>query len=151
MHDLSLRSPYLVVATAATFLHRFYTRVSLKPAAWDTLASVAFFLASKTEENQRPLKYIVAVTLALNAGRVPIESPPKSFRYQYDDTDPNFVELRRGVLYWEEVMLRTLCFDLTVGHPNWCMVRCVDQGWKGGRRAEGERLKRAAWHFLGDR
>lgn len=141
----------MVVATAAAFLARFYTRVSLGRAGWDTLASVAFFLASKTEEHHRPLKYIVAATLSLNAGRTPVENPRGSSRYQYDDGDPNFLELRKAMLYWEEVMLRTLCFDLTVDHPNWTMMRCLESSWKGERRVDGDRLKKVAWHFLGDR
>lgn len=114
------------------------------------LSSIAFFLASKVEEQQRPLKYIVTVTLALNEGRAPIENPPNSHRYQYDESDPNFVDLRRRMLYWEEVMLRTLCFDLTVRQPNAVVLAAVDACWKGKGREEGERLEKVAWSFVGD-
>lgn len=57
------------------------------------------------------------------------------------------------MLYWEEVMLRTLCFDLIVAHPNWVMIKAVDKTWgRRGRKGveQGELIKRAAWNFLGD-
>lgn len=99
-------------ATAATFLHRFWTRESIrryKPA--DMLAPV-LFLACKVEENHRKLRDIVAEVFehdALIRGEA-TEPPPKL------DAD-KAESLRVRALYHEDVLLRVLGYHLSLEHP----------------------------------
>ena len=165
-----------VISTAATFLHRFYMRetmqqydpvVNYDPMSTrmrarkadssrsecrtnrnQTAAVAAFFLACKSEEEPRSIKALVQFLL---------EATRDQRRFRVDriaapQTDlPEFQKLRAKVLTYEEAILRSLCYDLTVRNPNWYAVNTAKQVWTGGDETEtGKRVAQVAWTFLND-
>lgn len=112
-----------------------------------TLAAAAFFLASKVEEHPRRLRDVVGATLDLDAGKIirggERFAPP-------DEQTPDYVEMRKRILFFEEVLLRTLCFDLTVRQPYWPMVRGAKMIWKDERVETGHKVSKVAWCFISD-
>jgi hypothetical protein len=165
-----------VISTAATFLHRFYMRetmqqydpvVNYDPMSTrmrarkadssrsecrtnrnQTAAVAAFFLACKSEEEPRSIKALVQFLL---------EATRDQRRFRVDriaapQTDlPEFQKLRAKVLTYEEAILRSLCYDLTVRNPHWYAVNTAKQVWTGGDETEtGKRVAQVAWTFLND-
>ncbi|KAL8281023.1 hypothetical protein RQP46_006702 [Phenoliferia psychrophenolica] len=141
------QTPQIVVNTAATYLHRFYMRESFHQYAWETLASSSFFLASKVEENQRRLKDVVSVSLDLTAGKQP---HPPDRAHPVNESRDGFRALRQRVLYYEEVLLRTLCFDLTVRQPYADMLLAVGKIWPGMDKDGIRRIKAVAHSVITD-
>lgn len=160
-----------VISTAATFLHRFYMRETMQqydpvvshgpmpscedrltpPAPYEpnqTAAVAAFFLACKSEEEPRSIKALVQFLL---------EATRDQRRFRVDriaapQTDlPEFQKLRAKVLTYEEAILRSLCYDLTVRNPHWYAVNTAKQVWTGEDEVEtGKRVAQVAWTFLND-
>ncbi|GJN88318.1 hypothetical protein Rhopal_001283-T1 [Rhodotorula paludigena] len=127
------------VSAAATFVHRFYMRESFQQ--WDAriLATAAFFLASKSEEEPRGIKNIVAGFLFIRNRHV-----------KFDSQSPEFRDARMQILAAEEALLRVLCFDLTLRHPHVFLIRVCEQAWTGEEAETGTTVARAAWLFLHD-
>ncbi|KWU41744.1 cyclin-like protein, partial [Rhodotorula sp. JG-1b] len=138
-----------VISTAATFLHRFYMRETMQQYDPVTAAVAAFFLACKSEEEPRSIKALVQFLL---------EATRDQRRFRVDriaapQTDlPEFQKLRAKVLTYEEAILRSLCYDLTVRNPHWYAVNTAKQVWTGGdgEVETGKRVAQVAWTFLND-
>lgn len=109
-------------------------------------AVAAFFLACKTEEEPRPIKPLVQYLLEASRNRhIRVEHINKP------ETDlPEFKRLRAKVLAYEETILRSLCYDLTVRNPHWYIVNTAQRVWTGEVAETGQRVARAAWGFLND-
>lgn len=137
-----------VISTAATFLHRFYMRETMQQYDPVTAAVAAFFLACKSEEEPRSIKALVQFLL---------EATRDQRRFRVDriaapQTDlPEFQKLRAKVLTYEEAILRSLCYDLTIRNPHWYAVNTAKQVWTGAEEVEtGKRVAQVAWTFLND-
>ncbi|GAA5884443.1 hypothetical protein JCM3774_005114 [Rhodotorula dairenensis] len=136
-----------VVSTAATFLHRFYMRETMQQYDPIVAAVAAFFLACKSEEEPRSIKALVQFLH---------EALRDQHRFRVDriaapQTDlPEFQKLRARVLMFEEAILRSLCYDLTVRNPHWYAVNTAQQVWTGEEADTGKRVAQVAWSFLND-
>ncbi|GAA5992472.1 hypothetical protein JCM10908_000834 [Rhodotorula pacifica] len=136
-----------VISTAATFLHRFYMRETLQEYDPIIAAVAAFFLACKSEEEPRSIKALVQFL---------VEAFRDGQRFRVDrisqpQTDlPEFQKLRAKVLQFEEAILRSLCYDLTVRNPHWYAVNAAQQVWSGEEAETGKRIAQVAWAFLND-
>ncbi|KAM0714375.1 hypothetical protein Q7P37_010162 [Cladosporium fusiforme] len=139
-----LKLPQLTLSTAAIFFQRFLMRASLKTAR-DGIpklhhyqsAATALFLATKVEESCRKMKEIV-----LACCRVAQKNP----NLVIDEQSKDFWRWRDCILYNEDVLLETLCFDLTVESPH----RQLFDMLKGYGMEHNKRLRNAAWAFVTD-
>lgn len=139
-----LKLPQLTLSTAAIFFQRFLMRASLKSAR-DGIpklhhfqsAATALFLATKVEESCRKMKEIV-----LACCRVAQKNP----NLVIDEQSKDFWRWRDCILYNEDVLLETLCFDLTVESPH----RQLFDMLKGYGMEHNKRLRNAAWAFVTD-
>ncbi|KAK4695553.1 hypothetical protein P7C70_g8529, partial [Phenoliferia sp. Uapishka_3] len=145
----AMNPPQLVIAAAATYLHRFYMRESFQDWPWQIMAASAFFLASKVEEQARRLKDVVSATLELDADREP--NRPRDRRHlPVDEASEVFTKTRQRILFFEEALLRVLCFDLTIRQPYTDMVKGVGLMWRNENTVVATKVKRAAWPFITD-
>lgn len=96
------------IYTAATYLHRFYTRFSLKRIHYYDCASACVFLASKTEESPRTIQEVAFVCM-----RVALRNP----RLKIDTNSHEFKKWVDTIMYTEELLLEGLFFDLTIESP----------------------------------
>lgn len=139
-----LKLPQLTLSTAAIFFQRFLMRASLKSTR-DGIpklhhfqsAATALFLATKVEESCRKMKEIV-----LACCRVAQKNP----NLVIDEQSKDFWRWRDCILYNEDVLLETLCFDLTVESPH----RQLFDMLKGYGMEHNKRLRNAAWAFVTD-
>jgi protein BUR2 len=100
-------------------------------------AATALFLATKVEESCRKMKEIV-----LACCRVAQKNP----NLVIDEQSKDFWRWRDCILYNEDVLLETLCFDLTVESPH----RQLFDMLKGYGMEHNKRLRNAAWAFVTD-
>ncbi|KAF9547600.1 hypothetical protein EC957_008256 [Mortierella hygrophila] len=138
MVGMHLKLPQLTMATAALFFQRFYMRRSFKDYKYYDVAATCIYLASKTEESTRKFKDIV-IACAQKAAKKdsPIDDSSKEFRV-WKDT----------IIYTEELLLETLCFDLSVEHPYHFLLNMFSHYQKDSQR--GRKLKQVAWAFVND-
>lgn len=139
---LKIQQPTL--NTAGVFLNRFLMRHSLhkcpanpKPLHHYQVAAVSLLLATKTDETIRRQKDIIIACC-----RVAQKNPALVI----DEQNKDYWRWRDTLLHNEDILLETLCFDLTVESPFrifYDMVR------KLGVEAN-QRLRKAAWAFLCD-
>jgi protein BUR2 len=139
-----LKLPQLTLSTAAIFFQRFLMRASLKSVREGIpklhhfqSAATALFLATKVEESCRKMKEIV-----LACCRVAQKNP----NLVIDEQSKDFWRWRDCILYNEDVLLETLCFDLTVESPH----RQLFDMLKGYGVEHNKRLRNAAWAFVTD-
>ncbi|KAF9121454.1 hypothetical protein BGW39_010517 [Mortierella sp. 14UC] len=150
MVGMHLKLPQLTMATAALFFQRFYMRRSFKDYKYyasDTwgphvldVAATCIYLASKTEESTRKFKDIV-IACAQKAAKkdTPIDDQSKASDFRvWKDT----------IIYTEELLLETLCFDLSVEHPYHFLLILFGHYQKDPQR--GRKLKQVAWAFIND-
>ncbi|KAF9519975.1 hypothetical protein BS47DRAFT_914482 [Hydnum rufescens UP504] len=105
---LQLKLNIPVLATAATYFHRFYMRQSIDGHIIYDIAGACIFLACKVEESGRRLKDVAAVCQAKANGTPVI----------VDEHGPAVTAWMKTITACEEILLETLCFDLTVEHPH---------------------------------
>ncbi len=102
---LELQCNRIVVATACVFFHRFYCLQSFNKHNRFLIGATCLFLASKVEEEQRKLRDIVAVWMALRKRR------------GEEVADKETKEVTNKMLLVERILLQTLCFDMQIVHP----------------------------------
>ncbi|KAF2712691.1 cyclin-like protein [Pleomassaria siparia CBS 279.74] len=140
---MMLKLPQTTLSTAAIFFNRFVMRNSLKarpgykPLHQYQIAATALFLATKVEENCRKMKELVIACV-----RVALKDPNKLV----DEQTKDFWKWRDTILYSEDVILETLCFDLSVEPPFQSLFHML----KYFRVEHDKRLRNAAWAFLSD-
>lgn len=101
------------------------------------LAATAIFLATKVEENCRKMKELVVACC-----RVAQKNP----NLMVDEQTKDFWKWRDTILYNEDVLLETICFDLTVESPHklfFDMIRYYGI-------EHNKRLRTAGWAFVSD-
>ena len=140
---IMLKLPQITLATASTFLHRFYMRYSMenlpgKPGHhYYSMAATSLFLATKVEENCRKMKDLVIACV-----RVAQKDPYKTV----DEQDKEYWKWRDNILLNEDLLLEAICFDLRLEPPYktlYDLLLCF-------RAEENKRLRNAAWAFISD-
>ncbi|TKA71760.1 hypothetical protein B0A55_08588 [Friedmanniomyces simplex] len=139
-----LKLPQITLSTAAIFFQRYLMRGSLKKARGDMpklhhyqVAAVSLFLATKVEESSRALKDMITAFC-----RVAQKNP----NLLIDDQSKDYWRWKDCVLIHEDVLLETLCFDLTVESPHrqlFELLKCYGV-------EHNKRLRNAAWAFVTD-
>ncbi|KAF2085029.1 cyclin-like protein [Saccharata proteae CBS 121410] len=138
-----LKLPQLTLTTAAVFLNRFITRRSLvsregyKALHHYQIAATSLFLATKVEENCRKMKELVIACC-----RVAQKNP----NLLVDEQTKDFWRWRDTILYNEDVLLETICFDLTVEAPHKLFFEMMC--YLGVEH--NKRLRNAGWSFIND-
>ena len=141
---IMLKLPQLTLSTAAVFFQRFYMRASLKKERNGVpklhhfqAAATALFLATKVEESCRKMKELIVAFC-----RVAQKNP----NLMVDEQSKDFWKWRDCILYNEDVLLETLCFDLTVESPH----RQLFEMLKWYKIEHNKRLRNSAWSFVTD-
>lgn len=141
---IMLRLPQNTVATASVFLHRFYMRHSMvdtksrAPAYhYYSMAATCLFLATKVEENCRKMRELVVACV-----RVAQKDPNKIV----DDNDREYWRWRDNILASEDLLLETLCFDLSLEPPNKTLLELLLHF----HVENNKRLRNSAWAFVND-
>jgi protein BUR2 len=101
------------------------------------IAATALFLATKVEENCRKMKELV-----ISCVRVALKDPNKLV----DEQTKDFWKWRDTILYSEDVVLESLCFDLSIEPP----YRSMYEMLKYYGLEHNKTLRNAAWAFLSD-
>ncbi|KAJ3050526.1 hypothetical protein HK097_008527 [Rhizophlyctis rosea] len=104
----SHRVPQNVISVACIYFQRFYVRQSFKEHQHWEIAAACLFTAAKVEENVLKLGAL-AFTCAKKA--------KKDETAVYDDKCDTQRRWRERILWYEGVILSTLCFDLEVEKP----------------------------------
>ncbi|KAI8621645.1 cyclin-like protein [Chytriomyces sp. MP71] len=105
---ISLRLPQLVIATAQTFMHRFYMRQSSRRHKYHDVAAASIYLATKVEETGRRLKSVVQVAH---------QKAAKNDLLRLDEKSKDFQNWALTIVFYEELLLQVLCWDLAVDFP----------------------------------
>ncbi|KAK0273198.1 hypothetical protein LTR91_015835 [Friedmanniomyces endolithicus] len=139
-----LKLPQITLATAAIYFQRYLMRGSLKKARGDMpklhhyqIAAISLFLATKVEESSRALKEMIVAFC-----RVAQKNP----NLLIDDQSKDYWKWKDCILIHEDVMLETLCFDLTVESPHrqlFDLLKCYGV-------EHNKRVRNAAWAFITD-
>lgn len=141
---IMLKLPQLTLSTAAIFFQRFLMRASLRKERNGIpklhhyqAAATALFLATKVEESCRKMKELI-----LAFCRVAQKNP----NLIIDEQSKDWWRWRDCILHNEDVLLETLCFDLTVESPH----RQLFEMLKFYGVEHNKRLRNAAWSFVTD-
>jgi protein BUR2 len=133
---IQLKLPQLTLATASTYLHRFYMQNSLKRHHYYETAATALFLATKVEENMRKFGEIVAAC---------VRAAQKNLKMEVHRDDKEFWRWKDCILSKEEYLLESICFDVSVEVPyNHLLNYTAMLG------VQTRQLMRTAWTFLND-
>ncbi|KAH8915386.1 cyclin-like protein [Atractiella rhizophila] len=111
-HKLKERTtalPQITISTAQIYFMRFYMRESLLTYKPEDMVPSCIFLACKTQESPRKLRDICETAL------VDI--------MKEETSETALDQLRRTILYHEDVLLRVLCYDL---HPALPYIHLLD-------------------------
>ncbi|KAF2500375.1 cyclin-like protein [Lophium mytilinum] len=140
-----LKLPQMTLSTACVFFNRFLMRQTLvakpaenfKPMHHYQVAATSLFLATKVEENCRKMKELIVACV-----RVATKNPNAIV----DEQTKDYWKWRDTILYNEDVLLETLCFDLSLEPTHKLMYdMLVYLGVQHDKR-----LRDAAWAFLND-
>ncbi|CAF9922060.1 MAG: hypothetical protein GOMPHAMPRED_002479 [Gomphillus americanus] len=142
---IMLKLPQITLATASVFLHRFFMRYSMiedRAAGrahqhYYSIAATCLFLATKVEENCRKMKDLVVACV-----RVAQKEPNK----EVDEQDKEFWRWRDVLLQLEDVLLETLCFDLSLESPYKLLYTFLVHF----QEENNKQLRNAAWAFVND-
>ncbi|PSK44184.1 hypothetical protein B9Z65_164 [Elsinoe australis] len=140
---IMLKLPELTLSTAAIFFNRYLMRMSLvdrpgmKALHHYTLGATCLFLATKVEESCRKMKDMVVACC-----RVAQKNP----NLIIDEQSKDFWRWRDTILNNEDVLLETLCFDLTIEAPHKQLFEML----KYYQVEHNKALRNAAWAFVTD-
>ncbi|KAF8245306.1 cyclin-like protein [Wilcoxina mikolae CBS 423.85] len=133
---IQLKLPQLTLATASTYLHRFYMQNSLKKYHYYETAATSLFLATKVEENMRKFGEIVAAC---------VRAAQKNLKLEVHRDDKEFWRWKDCILNKEEFLLESICFDVTVEVPYNHLLNYTNL-----LGVQTRALIRTAWTFLND-
>ncbi|CAN7109246.1 unnamed protein product [Brassica rapa subsp. narinosa] len=132
-----LKVPQITIATAIVFCHRFFLRQShAKNDRW-TIATACMFLAGKAEETPRVLQDVAIVSYEI----IHKKDVPAAQRKEVCE------QQKKSVLSAEELLLSTLNFDLSVGHPYEPLIDAIKKYKVEEVKAQ---FPQVAWSFVND-
>jgi protein BUR2 len=143
---IMLKLPQITLATASVYLHRFYCRQTMcedKRAPgrpfyhYYSIAATSVWLASKVEENCRKMKELVVACVRV---------AQKDANKVVDEQDKEFWRWRDTILQLEDLLLETLCFDLSLEPP----YKSLFEFLKLLDAADNKPLRNAAWGWVND-
>jgi protein BUR2 len=163
---IMLKLPQTTLSTAAVFFNRYLMRKSLinKPPykalhhyvslrdkneelkaspeelqadSTKQIAAISLFLATKVEEHCRKIKEIVIACC-----RVAQKNP----NLLVDEQTKDFWRWRDTIIYNEDVLLESLCFDLTIESP----YKILYDYLRYYKVHNNKRLRDSAWSFIND-
>ena len=143
---IMLKLPQITLATASVYLHRFYCRQSMvedkrtpnRPYFhYYSIAATSVWLASKVEENCRKMKELVVACVRV---------AQKDANKVVDEQDREFWRWRDNILQLEDLLLETLCFDLSLEPPYKSLFGFLKQF----DAADNKPLRNAAWGWVND-
>lgn len=145
---IMLKLPQLTLSTAGIFFNRFLMRYSLvktashpKPLHHFQIAATALFLSTKTTETPRKLKELITAVC-----RVAQKNPALTVH----DDSKDFWRWRDTLLFNEDVLLETLCFDVSPTPPHRALIDLL-RFLRAEEKPETYRpLRNAAWAFCND-
>ncbi|OLL26255.1 Cyclin pch1 [Neolecta irregularis DAH-3] len=132
---IPLHLPQMTLATATVFLHRFYMRYSLKEYHCYEIGATCLFLATKVEETGRKTRDFV-----ISCVRVAQKNPT----LEVTDESTEYWRWKEVIAYTEELVLESVCFDLTITHPYDIVIKYVKE------LNVPKEVARSAWAFLND-
>ncbi|OAV91493.1 hypothetical protein, variant [Puccinia triticina 1-1 BBBD Race 1] len=156
--SIALQLPQLIIATAAAYVHRFYMRKPLQKYSPKMISATALFLATKVEEVPRKLEHVIREYLSVDEDGNERAGP-------ISDSSNEFQALKHEILYYEDILLRSLCFDLSIDHPYVSLIHCaksIHESHARARtptpslavemadRAKAKSITQAAWGFVND-
>ncbi|KAK0171470.1 hypothetical protein PV327_011249, partial [Microctonus hyperodae] len=109
--------PQMCINTAIIFMHRFYMWHSFVDFHRHAIAPTALFLVMKIHDKPMPLEFLIREAFPDLLRDIKESSIKNSEMYR---------ELESDLLANENIMLKTLGFELTVGQPDECMARCCE-------------------------
>jgi protein BUR2 len=158
---IMLKLPQTTLSTAAVFFNRYLMRKSLitkppykalhhyvslrgtrtsessKLTAQKQIAAISLFLATKVEEHCRKIKEIVIACC-----RVAQKNP----NLLVDEQTKDFWRWRDTIIYNEDVLLESLCFDLTIESP----YKILYDYLRYYKVHNNKKLRDSAWSFIND-
>ncbi|KAI5818797.1 cyclin-like protein [Pyronema omphalodes] len=140
---IQLKLPQITLATASTYLHRFYMQNSLKQHHYYETAAVCLFLATKVDENGRKFANIVEAC---------VRSAQKNLTLVVNREDREYWRWKDSILNKEEWLLESLCFDLMIDLPYNHLLGYLKKVGKlySPEKPLPKELARAAWTFIND-
>jgi len=134
---MTMKIPQITIATACTYLHRFYCRKSLKYYPSYEIAASSLYLASKTTDTQRRLKDLIIVC---------ISKAQKNTKLNINEKTHEFDKWKKTILYHELEILETICCDITIDHPYSHLLNMVEKF----HDTDHSNIVKLAWCFLND-
>ncbi|KAK7862322.1 hypothetical protein R5R35_014682 [Gryllus longicercus] len=110
----SLLVSQLCINTAIVYMHRFYVFHSFRVFHRNAIAIAAVFLAAKVEEQPRKLEHVIKVAhFCLHRSRL-------------DTKSSLYLKQAHELVVNENMLLKTLGFDVAIDHPHTHVLRCCD-------------------------
>ncbi|KAI8371354.1 cyclin-like protein [Radiomyces spectabilis] len=109
-----LEVPQVTIATATSYFHRFYARNSFKSYDYEYVAATCVYLAGKVEESSRQLKDVVTACII-------------SRKTHSDEKGKIYAQWQEAILWYEQFLVETLCFDLSVDHPHQLILEFAEE------------------------
>lgn len=139
-----IKVPQITITTAIVFCHRFLMRASLKRECEGIpkfhpfqIAATTLFLALKVEETPRKVRDLIQACC-----QVAQHNPS----LKIDEQSKDYWRWREQFSYAEDIVLETLCFDLSLVSPHRVLFELLKQyGLEHNKR-----LRNSAWAFVSD-
>ena len=101
------------------------------------VAATCVFLATKVEENPRKLPDLITASARFSQ---------RNWELEIDEQSKEYWRWRDIILYTEEHLLESLCFDFDIVHPYSYLWELVNRFTPGNSA-----LGKCAWAFINDR
>ncbi|ORX51038.1 cyclin-like protein [Piromyces finnis] len=134
---ITMKIPQTTIATACTFLHRFYCRKSLKYYPSYEIAAASLYLASKVTDTQRRLKDIIIVC---------ISKAQKNAHLNINEKTHEFEKWKQTILFHELELLEIICCDIIVDHPYTYLLNMAEKF----NDTDYSHIIKLAWCFIND-
>ncbi|KAH7286385.1 hypothetical protein KP509_32G005000 [Ceratopteris richardii] len=147
LQDLGMRLkvPQLTIATSIIFCHRFFLRQSHAKNDRYMIATACMFLAGKVEETPKLLQNVLSVSYEIRHKKDKVANPPGGTLCRSTLPKEVYEDEKERVLLAENLVLRTLDFDLNIIHPYKRLVSAVKK-----LNITQKSLTQVAWNFLND-
>ncbi len=105
----TLQLPPETIQVAKVFLNRFYMRNSIKTYNYHDISPACLFIAIKLSDTYRKLRDVIQVCAKKAA---------KNDNLDVSEGSKDFLVWKNNILFFEEIVLEALCFDLDIELPH---------------------------------